>query len=194
MLMGCLMAAKATTRYVRAVAAGNGGGTNWANASADIQAMINASANGDEVWVAGGIYKPNRRADAAGTITPTDRYNAYVLKDGVKLYGGFAGTETLLPQRNVGLAENTSILSGDVNGDDLGQYENTADNLRHVVISAGNTAATLLDGFTISGGNASDGSLTVNSYAINGSSGGGACLVTAAVGPMLTKSCGMPWL
>lgn len=46
-----------------------------------------------EIYVAGGTYKPsNRRGDAA-TPTIDQRQNSYVLPAGVKIYGGFSGTE-----------------------------------------------------------------------------------------------------
>ncbi|MDR1130734.1 MAG: hypothetical protein LBK96_07135, partial [Prevotellaceae bacterium] len=41
---------QATVRYVKAGASGTG--ASWANASGNLQAMINASASGDQVWVA----------------------------------------------------------------------------------------------------------------------------------------------
>ncbi len=49
----------ATVRYVKPIATGLGDGSSWANASDDIQTMINASLPGDSVWVAAGEYKPN---------------------------------------------------------------------------------------------------------------------------------------
>ncbi len=49
----------ATVRYVKPIATGAADGSSWANASDDIQTMINASAIGDSVWVAAGEYKPN---------------------------------------------------------------------------------------------------------------------------------------
>ena len=49
-----------TTRYVKATASGSGNGSSWANASANLQDMINASAVNDQVWVAAGTYKPTK--------------------------------------------------------------------------------------------------------------------------------------
>ncbi|WP_188764874.1 hypothetical protein [Emticicia aquatilis] len=39
----------AVIRYVKPTATGTGDGLSWVNASADLQAMINASSSGDEV-------------------------------------------------------------------------------------------------------------------------------------------------
>src|SRR4051812_3767152 len=72
----CLLLA--TIRYVKPVAAGTGNGSNWPNASSDLQGIINASANGDEVWVAAGTY-------------PCGSGQSYAMKEGVKIYGGFTG-------------------------------------------------------------------------------------------------------
>lgn len=63
-----------TIRYVRPTTAGIGNGSSWNNAGADLQTMINASGNNDQVWVAAGIYKPatgtNRSFDNAVCLLP----------------------------------------------------------------------------------------------------------------------------
>ena len=161
----------ATTRYVKPGGAGTAPYTSWGTASNDLQAVINQAVAGDEIWIAAGTYKPNRRADALTVVTATDRNDAFVLKSGVKIYGGFAGTETLLSQRNS--SSNVVTLSGDI-----GTAIITTDNCYHVVISAGIVStATLLDGVTVSGGNANATGLipniTVNSTSINPRFGGG---------------------
>ena len=73
--------ALADTHYVKAGATGNG--SFWANASGDLHAMINASAVGDEVWVAANTYKPT---------TGADQRISFSMKNGVAIYGGFAGS------------------------------------------------------------------------------------------------------
>lgn len=65
----------------------------------------------------------------------------------MKIYGGFDGTETLLTQRN--WSTQTTVLSGDI-----GTIGEVADNSYHVVTGSGVDINTLLDGFTITGGNA----------------------------------------
>lgn len=167
-------------RFVKQGATGSG--VSWADASGDIQAMIDAAATcgGGEVWVASGTYKPVRRADATGTITPNDRDNAFVLRNNVKLFGGFAGTEATLSERVLNPAS-PGILSGDFNGNDqvTGSgstltFENNTENAFHVVISSGNNSTAVIDGFTVSGGFASgSGSITVNGISVFRPRGGG---------------------
>lgn len=126
-----------TIRYVKA--GDTGIGTLWTNASGDLQAMINASAAGDQVWVAAGIYQPALN-------------QSFSMKEGVKIYGGFAGTtESSLSQRDLS-AGNSSILKG--NGNSV--INNSSNNL---------TAASVLDGFTITSGNADNGGGMLNSNA-----------------------------
>jgi len=98
----------------------------------------NASSPGDQVWVAAGTYKPT---------TTTNRGISFSLKNGVAVYGGFNGTETLLSQRN--WVANVTILSGDIGtpGDD-------SDNSYHVVYNSGVNSTAVLDGFTITKGQA----------------------------------------
>ena len=93
----------------------------------------------DEIWVAAATYKPTATAD---------RTISFALKNGVGVYGGFNGTETMRSQRNP--AVNVTILSGDI-----GTAGSAADNSYHVVTSDGTVTNTgKLDGFTVSGGQA----------------------------------------
>jgi len=152
---------------------GTGTGSSWSCATGDLQAAINAAVSGNQIWVAGGTYIPNCRADATATITTGDRNNAFVLKSGVKIYGGFAGTETSLLSRNLSITSNASILSGDFNGDDNG-INNNSENAYHVVVSAGDVSTAELNGFTIQGGNCNGSvAITVNGQGV-GTNGGGA--------------------
>jgi hypothetical protein len=84
----------------------------------------------------------------------------------MKIYGGFVSTETQLSARNA--AANITILSGDFSNDDYVtgggstlSFSNNTENAYHVIISADLTAAAVIDGFTIEGGNA-DGSGTIS--------------------------------
>jgi hypothetical protein len=165
--------------YVTPTGAGTLAGTSWANAASDLQLTINNASSGDQIWVVAGTYLPNRRADALGTITMNDRNNAFVLKSGVKIYGGFVGTETLLSQLN--WTTNVTTLSGD-----LGTVGTTTDNAYHVVVSSGAVGTAELNGFTISGGNANtNNSITVNSNPVAASWGGGVFCISSS--PILSN-------
>lgn len=84
-----------TIHYVSPLGISNG--SSWANASNDIQAMITAATSGDEIWVAAGTYKPNAYPSTCiGCSYPQDV--TFHLKDSIRLYGGFVGTETLRAQ------------------------------------------------------------------------------------------------
>ncbi len=172
-----------TTRYVKETAAGTGDGTSWANASADLQAMINASAVDDEVHVAAGTYKPTK--DPFGNASPGDtRDRTFYVKDGVKIYGGFSASapEATLAARSI--TTNVTTLSGDFNSDDAIagsgstlDITNNGENAYHVVLSAAPSTGGIgitVDGFTIKSGNAStNGSFTLNGYTVYRSNAGG---------------------
>ena len=123
---------------------GAGDCSSWANACSLQSALATASSN--EIWVAAGTYKPD-----AGT----DRSATFQLKNGVALYGGFAGTETARNQRNPEI--NLTILSGDIDNNDsqtpiitdLNSVTGNSTNSRHVVTGADNA---ILDGFIITAG------------------------------------------
>ena len=126
-------AGAAGIHYVKADATGANNGLSWTNAYTDLQAGLAAAEWGDEIWVAQGAYKPT-----SGTL-PTVSFE---LEAGVGLYGGFAGAETELGQRN--WKTNATILSGDI-----GTVGSATDNSYHVVTGA---HLAILDGFTITGG------------------------------------------
>lgn len=147
------IAINAQTLYVKANAAGANNGTSWANAFTDLEtALATAFAVGyDQVWVAAGTYKPTRDENGVNH-SPGYRGNTFRLRSGVKMYGGFNGTENSVAQRNIKV--NPTVLSGDFNGDDGPDFAHTDDNFYHVVLANTLTATVILDGFIISGGNA----------------------------------------
>ncbi len=161
--------AHASTWYVKHNAAGTQSGADWANAFTDIQHALATAGSGDTILVAAGTYKPSVAADGS-SVNVRDR--AFVIPDGVHIFGGFAGTEASLQDRNgdsVSLhVTNAVILSGDI-----GTAGDSTDNVYHVVIAADVTGF-ILDGFTIVHGNANGtGTITVNSTAIERRGGGG---------------------
>jgi hypothetical protein len=138
--------------YVNSAATGTGNGSSWANAYTDLQAALNDTTNAN-IWIAKGTYKP---AGPAGDTTVF--YRMTRVKN---IFGGFAGTETSLAQRNP--TTNVVILSGDVNGDDKADsvYVNKRDNRRHVlVVEPTVTGVASFDGITVSGGSSRDTSRT----------------------------------
>ena len=125
--------------------AGSQTGADWSNA-ADLHAALSAATSGQEIWVKTGTYKP------AGVNGP--RTHSFVLVNGVGVYGGFAGNETLRSQRNSNPETNGTVLSGDLNGDDGPDFANNTENSFHVVIGSGTNSTAVIDGFTFRGGNA----------------------------------------
>jgi hypothetical protein len=157
---------------VKPVASGTGDGSSWTNAS-DLSTMLWRAQSEmaiEQIWVTAGTHKPNRHA-ATSAISLTDKNNAFVLVEGVKIYGGFTGTESSLTQRN--WKNNETVLSGDLNNDNILSIGNAY----HVVIAAdiSSGGATVLDGFTVTAGytSTSSGSINVNGYIIDDRYGGG---------------------
>ncbi|MBC8002195.1 MAG: hypothetical protein H7X97_06365, partial [Opitutaceae bacterium] len=148
--------------YVRIGATGTGTGASWSDAFTDLQAALAATGPGHQIWVAGGTYTPSPSAKP-------DRAASFVMQSGIALYGGFAGTEIDLSERNAEL--NPTILSGDLLGDDTGNFENTADNSYHVVVATDVDDTGILDGFTIRAGHADGVNMGANPASKNQGSG-----------------------
>jgi hypothetical protein len=131
---------QANKLFVNAAAAPGGDGSSWATALRSLQDALTTNYCSAiwEIWVARGTYTPT---------TNTNRDSAFVMRNNLAIYGGFAGTETQLSQRNWRL--NETILSGDI-----GVVGNTNDNSFSVVRGNGLNASAVIDGFTIIGGNA----------------------------------------
>ena len=137
--------------YVNISATGANTGTSWADAYTDLQSAITASDSGDQIWVAAGTYTP----------AASDRAVSFAMKDGVALFGGFAGTETEFSERDY--KTNVTILSGDLSGNDdfsdidgdgfdKDDFSNCTENSYRVITCAGLGSSAVLDGFTIQGG------------------------------------------
>jgi predicted outer membrane repeat protein len=115
----------AATLYVKPTATGTADCSSWANACTLPDALAIASC-GDSVWVARGIYAP------------------FSLIDGVKIIGGFAGTETAASQSNP--AANLTTVDG----------ANNTQCVTNINDNPGGLAA-YLRGFTIRNGKEADG-------------------------------------
>ena len=129
--------AATSTKYVKAGSTGANTGVDWANAYTTLDAALATAVSGNEIWVAAGTYKP-------GGASPT-RSSTFAIPSGVKVYGGFNGTEIVLESRK--LFNNNTILSGDI-----GVAGTNTDNVYHVVSFNGVSAGTELDGFTVTKG------------------------------------------
>jgi len=120
--------------YVRHDATGTGTGQTWGDAFIDLQHALDVATPGSDIWVAAGTYRPDRETGDPGT--------SFILPGGVSIYGGFAGNELSLDERD--LAANPTILNGDFGGE----------NSYHVVYAENVQQRVLLDGFLIMGGHA----------------------------------------
>jgi len=140
--------------YVDIQAAGANNGSSWADAYTSLQDALAASVSGDEVWVADGVYYP----DVGAGLADNDRSLSFVIKEGVKVYGGFDGGETSLAAR--AWQTHRAILSGDLAQDDttdgaglvLSYTDQAGSNAYSVVRFANTTNAAVLDGFYVTAG------------------------------------------
>lgn len=162
LLTAAVGAQAAVCRVTPGGAAGHDGST-WDNANAmTLQAALGASAC-TEIWVAQGVYTPT---------TDADRTVSFNLAPGVAVYGGFAGVSTEVSRDARNPATHRTVLSGDIDGDDTDVRDangvdtavsaHNGGNSYHVVLLGGRgdtgsgtfTSATVLDGVTITAGNA----------------------------------------
>jgi len=121
-------------------------GSSWVRAYPSLQDALAVVLPGDTIHVADGTYVPD---DGSG-ITPGDRTASFDVPDGVTVLCGFAGNGHFNPDARDVDAFST-ILSADLNGDDLWGILNISENSHHVVSASGSGT---LEGATITAGNA----------------------------------------
>lgn len=163
-------------RYVKPVATGTGDGSSWENASGNLQNMIDELAKNNpqnlpgEVWVAAGTYVPQVQV-----ISGTTYSASFLMRDGISVYGGFAGGESSKQEREMGKMPwnfvNKTILEGSYYehsktswNESNHKWTLTSDS-RHVVFfsplpsegKSGFDKSTILNGVTIRGGYAQGG-------------------------------------
>jgi hypothetical protein len=141
----CITVTVQSTIYVDEDAtAGNDDGTTWTNAFLKLQDALDvACCSAAEIWVAEGTYKPSSKID------PNDSRSAtFKLVADVEHYGGFDPTvgDDTWPERD--WINNVATLSGDI-----GTVDVDTDNSYNVVTGTGDSN-TIIDGFTITKGNA----------------------------------------
>ena len=134
-----------------------GDGANWDTAYRFLQDAIAFASDPrydvTEIHVGQGIYRPDR--DEANPSGTGDRLATFQLINGVALMGGYAGIGAPDPDaRDIALY--VTICSGDLLGNDGPNFENNGENSYHVTTGSGTDDSAVLDGFTITAGNAND--------------------------------------
>lgn len=138
--------------YVDATAtAGAKDGTSWEDAYIYLQdALAEAITEPDEIRVAQGTYRPDR--NSANPTGSKQRTATFQLISDVAIYGGFPTGGGPWSDRDPNA--HVTTLTGDLNGDDEPDFTNNDDNSYHVVTANGTSATAVLDGVTITAGNA----------------------------------------
>jgi len=126
--------------YVALNATGNGSGSNWANAMTSLHDALAIACPRTEIWVKQGTYTP-------APVLPGNRDATFVVPGGVKLYGGFNGTETNISQRDY--ENNVTLLSGGI-----GLFGNQDNSYTVLTLGSGESEVLRVDGFFIGYGNA----------------------------------------
>ena len=141
-----LSSALAQERYVYVAEDGSSSADakSWATATT-LQAALSRYKTNDILLVKAGTYTPTM---ANGAVASDLRDGTYALPDGVRIYGGFAGTEKEPEDRDTDLiaTTNQTLIEGNI-----GDLETNTDNLRHLFTLQGEGEATL-DGLTVARG------------------------------------------
>jgi len=134
--------------HVNVAAEPGGDGRSWKTAFQHLQEALDAAQpDTQEIWVARGTYLPTRESQNG-----VPRSRTFDLPSGLALYGGFAGDESDLEQRDI--ASNPTVLSADHNGDDGPDFANRSDNSFHIARILSAAAPLFIDGFILQGGSA----------------------------------------
>jgi hypothetical protein len=155
----CLLVANAAFAqnhriYVNSVASGANTGQSWTNAYINLQSACQSALAGDSIWIAEGIYYPDSSGNQTTSFEP---------KSGIKIFGGFSGSETDISQRN--WLVHQTVLSGDI-----GIVGDSLDNSYNVMYLFEPDSNTVLDGLIFRDGvaNYESGANTASSRLICG--------------------------
>jgi predicted outer membrane repeat protein len=190
-ILMCTAGAFAARIHVNVAAPPGGNGSSWATARNDLRAALLAANNGDEVWIARGLYRPD---------TLLDRGIRFTIRSGVRVHGGFVGNETDLAQRPADPAPAVSdpafdtVISGEIGA------PGPADNTTIVLEMVGASSATLVDRVVVRDGSNSGGfgggvlisssSPTLRNVLVTGNtSGGGGGIFIAGTSTPLLEDC-----
>ena len=165
------MAAMAQSKIYYVSPTGTGDGSSWTNTMSLEKALTTAKA-GDQIWVQG--FEQIDNLNELYIVPESMKATGFTLKSGVQLYGGFKGDETTLDARETlgkpYQLRYRTVLSGDISGNDA--VDNTSlifpanqtrdDNATHVLSvnmepsesNNNNTYPTVVNGFSIGGGQA----------------------------------------
>jgi hypothetical protein len=153
--------------YVDKNAAAHADGRSWTTAFRNIPdafRRVHADTLINEVWIANGLYP----------VTYSEsRDSSLFLQKKMAVYGGFEGSETDVSQRNIPL--HPTVLSGNI-GDTL----LANDNVYHVIYIDSVSDSIVIDGITITGGNANG---------VNDPSGGGILVGSSNTGTVRLINC-----
>ena len=145
-------------------------GSSWSTAYKDLKSALNVAGAGTQIWVAAGTYRPSSTGS---------RTDSFIMRNGVSIYGGFAGTESAFSERNANV--NVTTLSGDLAGNDTANFGNYGDNSIHILIASGVDASAILDGFVIKGGYAN--------FPFGDPSGWGGAILATPTGSPTIRNC-----
>ena len=121
-------------------------GSSWSRAYPTLQDALAVAQPGHAIHVAKGTYVP----DQGPGVLLGDRLASFVIPEGVKVLGSFGGWDAPNPDAR-DLDAHPTVLSGDLNGDDLWGILNISENSYHVVSATGSGR---VDGVVITAGNA----------------------------------------
>ncbi|MCE9613036.1 MAG: hypothetical protein K8T26_02085 [Lentisphaerae bacterium] len=141
--------AQRSVRYVDIAAAGAGGahnGASWSDAYTNLWEALSTESSAQEFWVAQGVYGPTNLTTAVAATLQGDI-----------LYGGFAGSETDVNQRNWN--SHATIITGDVDNDGTSDIipdsyaPSVNDAIERPLLVTAAVPGPQLDGFTLQYGN-----------------------------------------